>query len=96
MSHERARRKETQKYLRENCYHRIKCTTVTFLTAFMRKRPLNSAALANATHKKPKRMSDGIDTQVRTQMINKCKVKIVQRGLYNMKDPSWRKKKKKL
>ena len=77
MSHERARRKETQKYLRENRYHCIKFTTATFFTAFMQRRPLNNAALANATHRKPKRMSDGTDTQVRVQMINKCRIKIV-------------------
>ena len=32
----------TQKYLGENCYHRIKCTTAAFLTALMWRRPLNS------------------------------------------------------
>ena len=53
----------------------------------MWRRPLNSAALANATHKKPKRVSDGIGTQVRAQMINKCRIKMIQRGLYNMRDP---------
>ena len=66
VSHERAKMKETKKYLRESCYHRIKCTTTTFLTTFMWKRPLNSATLANVTHRKLKRMSDGIGTQVRT------------------------------
>ena len=33
--YEHMRRKETQKYLRESCYHRIKCTETTFLAAFM-------------------------------------------------------------
>ena len=51
--------------------------------------PLNSAVLANATHRKPKKVSDGTGTQVRAQMINKCRIKMVQRGLYNMKDPPW-------
>ena len=55
----------------------------------MGRRPLNSAALANATHRKPKRVSDGTDTQVKAQMINKCKIKMVQRRLYNVKDPPW-------
>ena len=32
----------TQKYLRESCYHRIKCTTAVFLAALMWRRPLNS------------------------------------------------------
>ena len=31
----------TQKYLRENCYHRIECIAATFLAAFMIRRPLN-------------------------------------------------------
>ena len=34
-------------------------------------------------------MSDGIGTQVRTQMINKCKIKMAQNELYNVRDPSW-------
>ena len=94
MSHECARRKETQKYLRESCYHRIKCTIATFLAAFMWRRLLNSTASANLTHRKPKRVSDGTDTQVRAQMINKCRIKMVQIGLYNVKDPLWERRKK--
>ena len=82
------------KYLRENCYHRIKCTTATFLAAFMWRKPLNSAASANATHRKPKRVFDGTGTQVRAQMINKCRIKMVQRGLYNVKDPPWERRRK--
>ena len=89
MSHEQARRKETQKYQRESCYHRIKCTTATFLVAFMRRRPLNSAALATVTHRKPKGVSDRTNIQVRAQMINKCRIKMDQGGLYNMKNPPW-------
>ena len=100
MSHEHARRKETQKYLRENCYHRIKYIIATFLVTFMWIIPLNSTVLVNATHKKPKRVSDKTGTQVRAQMINKCGIKMVQRGLYNVRDPPWdkgpEKKKKKL
>ena len=65
VAHKRVRRKETQKYLRKNCYHRIKCITATFLAAFMWKRPLNSATLAITTHKKSVKMSDGTGTQVR-------------------------------
>jgi len=78
---------ETQKYLRESCYHCIKCTAATFLTAFMWRRPLNNAALATTTYKKPKRVSDGTSTQVRDQMINKCKIKMTQKELYNVRDP---------
>ena len=87
VSHECARMKETQKYLRESCYHRIKCTTATFLAAFMWRRPLNNATLANTTHRKPKRVSNGTCTQVRAQMINKYRIKMAQRGLYNVRDP---------
>ena len=75
--HEHTGRNGTQKYLRESCYHRIECTAATSLAAFMWRRPLNSVALATITHKKPKRVSDGICTQVRAQMTNKCRIKIV-------------------
>ena len=53
----------------------------------MWRRPLNNAALATTTHKKPKRVSDGTDTRVGAQMINKCRIKIVQKELYNVRDP---------
>ena len=86
-------KKETQKYLKESCYHRIKCTTTTFLAAFMWRRPLNNAASANATHRKLKRVFDGTGTQVKTQMINKCRIKLVQIRLYNVKDLPWKRKK---
>ena len=33
--HKRTGKMGTQKHLRESCYHRIKCTAATFLTAFM-------------------------------------------------------------
>ena len=85
---------ETQKYLKKSYYHRIKCTTTTFLAAFMWRRPLNSTTSANATHREPKRVSDGTNTQVRAQIINKCRIKMVQRGLYNVKDPPWEKEEK--
>ena len=85
--HKHAREKKTpKKYLKESCYNRIECTVVVFLAAFMWRRPLNSITLATATHKKPRKVSDGTGTQVRVQMVNKCKIKIVQEGLYNMKD----------
>ena len=53
----------------------------------MWRRPLNNAVLTNATHRKPKRAFDGTGTQIRVQMINKSKIKMVQRGLYNVRDP---------
>ena len=79
--YEHTRRKEIQKYLREICYHRIKCIIATFLAAFICRRPLNSATLATTTHRRSERVFDGMDTQVGAQMINKCKSKITQREL---------------
>ena len=80
------RRKETQKYLRKNCYHHIKCTIATFLAAFIWRRPLNSATSATTTYRKSEKVSDGTGTQVKAQMINKCRMKIIQRELYNVRD----------
>ena len=37
MSHKRTRRMGTQKYLWENCYHRIECSIANSLAALMRK-----------------------------------------------------------
>ena len=59
------------KYLRKDCYHRIKCMLATFLTAFIWRRPLNSTVLTIATHRKLKKVSYGTSTQVIAQMINK-------------------------
>ena len=86
MSHEHTRRKEIQEYLRESCCHRIKCIAATFLIAFMWRRPLNSAVLATTTHRKPKRESDETGTQGKAQMINKCRIKMAQNELYNVRD----------
>ena len=85
--YKRVRMIGTYKYLRESCYHRIECTATTFLAALMLRRPLNSAVLATTTHRKPERVSDGTGTQVMAQMINKCRIKMVQRELYNVRDP---------
>ena len=68
----------------ENCNHYIKCATTTLLAALMRKRPLNSTTLASATHKGVIGVSDGTGAQVDAQMINKCKVEIIIRELYNV------------
>jgi len=85
--HEHTRRKETQKYLRKSWYHCIKCTAATFLVAFMWRRLLNNVVLAIITHRKPKRVSDAIGTQVKAQTINKCRIKIILRELYNVRNP---------
>ena len=81
------RKQEIKKYLKKSNYHRIKCTATIFLTAFMWRRPLNSAALATTTHRRLERVSDGMDTQVGSQMIDKCKAKMTQKELYNGRDP---------
>ena len=75
--HERIRMKKTQKYLVESCYHRIEYITATFLATSIWKRPLNSVALAIATHRRPKKVSDGTGTQVKAQVVNKGKIRMV-------------------
>ena len=79
-----------QKYLRKSCYHRIKLTVITFLTAFMWRKHLNSETLVTTTYRKPREVSDGTGTQVISQMIDKCRVKMIQRELYNVKNPLWK------
>ena len=54
----------------------------TFPAALMWKGPVNSVTLATTTHRKMGEMSDGTGTQVKVQMINKCKVLMTSRGLY--------------
>ena len=85
--HEHMKRRRTQKYLKESCYHRIECTVATFLAAFIWRRLLNSVILAITTHRKPERVSDGTNTQVKAQMTNKCSIKMIQKKIYNVKDP---------
>ena len=52
----------------------------------MWKRPLNSVTLATATHTELERVSDGISIQVKLRMINKWRVKIIQRRIYKVKE----------
>ena len=61
----------------------------------MWRRPLNSIVLATTTHRKPKWVPDGTGTKVRAQMINKCGIKMTQRGLYNRRDPPSKEEEKK-
>ena len=84
-------REENSKYLRKSCHHHIKCTTATFLAALMWRRPLNSAALAAATHKRLKGVSDVMGAQVKVQMINECKAQMIRKSLYNVEKPPWSK-----
>ena len=62
----------------------------------MWRKPLNSAVLATTTHRKPERVFDETSTQVVAQMINKCRIKIVQEKLYNVRDPPWIEDRKKV
>ena len=43
---------------------------------------MNSVTLTTTTHRKIGEISDGTGTQVKVQMINKCKVLMTSRGLY--------------
>ena len=54
----------------------------TFLAALMWRGLANSVTLATTTHRKMGEMSDGTDTQVKVQMINKCEILMTLRGLY--------------
>ena len=54
----------------------------TFPAALMWRGLVNSVTLATATHRKLGEMSDGTGTQVKVQMINKCKVLMISRELY--------------
>ena len=81
---------EAQKYLRKDCCHHIKCSIANFLVTLMWRRPLNSTVLATSTYKGLERVFDGISTQVVIQMINKCRAKIIQKKLYNVRNPPQR------
>ena len=48
---------------------------------------MNSAALATTTHRKMEGVFDGTSTQVRVQIINKCKAMMVSRRLYKKGSP---------
>ena len=56
---------------------------------------MNSTALATTTHRKMKGVSDGTSTQVRVQIIDKCRVMMVSRRLYKEESPheEWGQKK---
>ena len=68
---------ESPKDLRKSCCHRIKCTVTTFLAAFMWRRHLNSDILVTTTHKELEEVADGTDTQVKSQINDKCRVKMI-------------------
>ena len=57
------------------------------LAALMRKEPLNSAALVAATHRGFGKVADGTSTRVMTYTIDRWKVKIDWKEVYNVRDP---------
>ena len=83
-------RGKSPKDLRKSCCHHIKCTVTTFLTVFMWRRHLNNETLVITTHKESEEVSNKTDTQVKSQMNDKCKVKIIQREIYNVENPLWK------
>ena len=62
---------------------------------------MNNVILANVTHRRSRKVVDGTSTQVKVQMINRCRVKMSQKGLYKLRDspqngdPEKKKKRKK-
>ena len=64
----------------------LNAKTTILLATFMWRRRLNSVALANAIHRRPGKVADRTSTQVKIQMINRCRVKMSQKGLYRLKD----------
>ena len=55
---------------------------ITFLAALIWRGLANSVTLTTTTHRNMEEMSNRTGTQVKVQMINKCKVLITSRGLY--------------
>ena len=68
---------EGPKDLRKNCCYRIKRTITTSLASFMWRRNLNSDTLVITTHKEPEEVANGTDTQVKSQMNDKCRFKMI-------------------
>ena len=58
------------------------------------KRTPEQCGLNHRTHKRLEEVSDGTSTQVVACMINKCRIKMVQMELYNVRDPQWKGKEK--
>ena len=73
----------------------LNAKTATLLAAFIWRRRLNSVSLANATHRRSGNVADGTSTQVKVQMINRCKEKMSQKELYKLKDSPQKKGRKK-
>jgi len=58
----------------------------SYLSSHIYVEKTNSAALTTTTNRRPKGVSDGTDIQIGTQMINKCRIKMTQKELYNVRD----------
>ena len=74
--------------------YRIKCKETTFSAALMWRGQANSVTLASVTHRKIRWMSDGTGTQVKVQMVNKCKALINLWRLYKRRKFPWRRDRK--
>ena len=72
-------KRKIPKYLQKSCYLHIKYIAPTFMAAFMWSRPLNSVSQEIIIQKKRKKKSDGTNTQVVAQMMNKCRGRMVQK-----------------
>ena len=83
-----------KKYLRKGCYRHIECSVTNSLAEFMWRRPLNSTALVAPTHREPMRVFDGTNTQVVAWTIDKWSAKIIQREIYNVRDPKGKRDRK--
>ena len=64
------------------------------MSAFMWRRHLNSETLVTTTHKESEDEADGTDTQVKSQMNDKCRVRMIRKELYNVKNLLCRERKK--
>ena len=62
----------------------------------MWRKPLNSAVLVAATHRRLERAFDKTSTQVVAYIINKLRAKISRKQLYNVRDPLERRGLKKI
>ena len=78
---------ESPKDLTKSCCHCIKCTITTFLATCMWRRHLNSETLVITTHIEPEDVADGTDIQVKSQINDKCRVKMIKKEIYYVKNP---------
>ena len=54
---------------------------------YVEKTPLNSVVLVAPTHKEPVRVSGGTTTQAVAWTIDKWRIEIIQREIYNVRNP---------